>query len=187
MDFPRSIDEVTEGWLEAQLGAEIEGFQAEQIALGVGLLGYLYRLEIDGDGPMSVVAKFPVQDEVTRNHVATPLGAYQCEVGYYRDLADAGPMGTAQVYAAEVDDATGDFVLLLEDLADLRAEDQMLGVSPEDAALVLSQLALHHAANARDGGPTDISWLPRFDDPVRQQVVAGMAGQAAPPFLENFG
>lgn len=186
MRFPRSIDEVTVDWLQHQLGAGVRGFRTEQIAVGVGLLGYLYRIELDGDGPASVVAKFPVQDEVTRNHVATPLRAYQSEVGYYRDLAAGGPMGTATVYAADVDDGTGDFVLLLEDLAGLRSEDQMAGVSPEDAELVLSQLAAHHATHARNGGPA-IPWLPRFDDAVRQQVVAGMVGQAMPSFLENFG
>ncbi len=189
MRFPRSIDEVTAGWLGDRLGTTVRDFRAEQIAVGVGLLGFLYRIEIDGagDGPRSVIAKFPVEDEVTRNHVASPLGAYQSEVGYYRDLAAGGPMGTAAVHAAEVDPDTGDFVLLLEDLAGLRSEDQMVGVTPEDAALVLAHLAAHHAAHARHQGPTDIPWLPRFDDPIRQQVVAGMAGQSTAPFLATFG
>ncbi len=79
----------------------MSGFRSEQIAVGVGLLGYLYRIHLESDGPSSVVAKFPVQDEVTRTHVASPLRAYQSEVGYYRDLAASGPMDTAAVYAAE--------------------------------------------------------------------------------------
>lgn len=187
MRFPRSVDELTEGWIEDRLGADIRGFRAEQIAVGVGLLGYLYRLHLDGDGPSTVIAKFPVEDEVTRTHVAAPLGAYQAEVGYYRDLAERGPIGTPTVHAAEVDDATGDFVLLLEDLAHLRAEDQMAGCAPDDAALVLEHLAAHHAHFAAAGGPPTHPWLARFDDAVRQQVVAGMATQAAAPFLEGFG
>ncbi len=189
MRTPRSASELTADWLSDRLGVPVHGFRETQIAVGVGLLGFLHRIELDtgGAGPASVIAKFPVQDPVTRTHVAAPLRAYETEVGFYRDLADAGPMGTAAVHAAEVDESTGDFVLLLEDLAGLRTEDQMAGCSADDARLVLGHLAAHHAHFAGGGGPTGVPWLARFDDPVRQQVVAGMAAQAAPAFLEGFG
>lgn len=185
MTFPRRAEDLTAGWLEEQLGTEVRDFRSDQIAVGVGLIGSLHRIHLDGDGPASVVAKFPVEDPITRDHVATPLRAYQTEVGYYRDGETT--FARPRVHAAEIDEGTGDFVLLLEDLDGLRSEDQLGGCSIEDARLVLAELARHHAHHAVHGGPAARPWLVRFDDPVRQQVVAGMTGQSVAPFLAGFG
>lgn len=191
MPFPRHVSALTEGWLSERLGTDVRSFEAEPIGVGVGLLGLLYRIHLDlprgADGPASVVAKFPIGDDATRTHVAAPLRAYHAEVGFYRDAAPDTPLSVPAVHAAEIDEVTGDFVLVLEDLSLLRSEDQLVGCSVDDARTVLSGIAAHHAHHAGQVSEAPHPWMARFDDPVRQAVVAGMAAQALPPFMERCG
>ncbi len=186
MRFPHTPGELTAGWLGDQLGCDVRSFESEQIGVGVGLLGVLHRVHLDGDGPTTVVAKFPTTDVAARTHVVEPLRAYEKEVGYYRELAADAPVSSPEVYTAEFDAETGDFVLLLEDLGSLRTADQTVGCTAQDAAVVLTEIARHHAHHARDGGPHIRPWMGTVDDPALQQVVAGMAAQALPTFRDSF-
>ncbi|HVT77958.1 MAG TPA: hypothetical protein VHD87_13070, partial [Acidimicrobiales bacterium] len=102
-DFPHQPEEITAEWLAAQVGAPVSEFSLEQIGVGVGLLGRLYRVALTGDAslPPTVVAKFPTDDEGARANVATPLGFYENEINFYRHGAALTPIGSAKVYAAD--------------------------------------------------------------------------------------
>ena len=76
-NFPRGPEDLTAEWLGAQVGAPVSDFELEQIGIGVGLLGRLYRITLTGDGaPATVVAKFPTLDEGARTKLlqSIPLG-----------------------------------------------------------------------------------------------------------------
>jgi hypothetical protein len=188
MDFPHQPEDITAEWLAACIGAPVTACELEQIGVGVGLLGRLYRVTLTGDAltPSTVVAKFPTLDEGARANVTTPLGFYSNEVNFYRDAAALTPMGTAQCYASEFDEATGDFVLLLEDLADRRSADQNIGCPVEDAEVAVEALAMMHA-HWWNSDFAQLPWVKTYVDPPYPQVIQGMFKQSWPIAVEALG
>jgi ecdysteroid kinase len=186
-EVPFRPEDVTAEWLSATVGADVTGFDLEQIGIGVGLLGRLYRITLQGNGSVrSVIAKFPTLDDGARMNVVEPLRFYEKEVAFYRDAAPEAPIATPRVYAAEFDRDSGDFVLLLEDLGDRRMCDQTVGCMKADAETAIdamSDLHAHWWASDFSGLP----WLPNYADPPFPQVIAGMFKQAWPRALEVLG
>lgn len=186
-NFPHQPEDITTEWLSAALGAAVRSFDVEQIGVGVGLLGRLFRLTLQGDGvPASVVAKFPTLDEGAKNNVAIPLGFYANEVDFYREAAALTPITSAKSYVAEFDDSTHDFVLLLEDLADRRCVDQTVGCDVADARTAIDALAGLHA-HWWNSDFAAIPWVKSYLVPPYPQVIAGMFQQSWPVFREVIG
>jgi hypothetical protein len=181
---PFRPEEITAEWLSDAIGSKVTHFDLEQIGIGVGLLGRLYRVTVRSDGgPSSVVAKFPALDEGARMNVAEPLRFYEKEVRFYQEAADQTPVSTPKVYAAEHDQASGDFVLLLEDLCDRRMEDQITGCHTDDARTALDALISLHS---HWWGKELPAWLPTYSDPPYPQVIAGMYKNSWPRAQEIF-
>ena len=185
MRLPSSPEDFTPEWLSHAVGTSVAAFELEQIGVGVGLLGRLFRITLTSDGgPFSIVAKLPTLDDGARTHVAEPLRFYEKEVRFYREMAADVPIATPKVYFAEHDPSTGDFTLLLEDLGDRRMEDQILGCSSSDAATAVDALIeLHSQWWNRSDLP---QWLPSYSDAPYPQVIAGMYKQSWPRALEIF-
>ena len=188
-EVPLRPEAVTTEWLTDVLGAEVKSFSSEQIGLGVGLLGRLYRLtlETNGDAPRSVIAKFPTLDENARMNVIEPMNFYEKEIRFYEQAAKDTPIGTPRVYCAHFDRESRDFVLLLEDLSDRRMEDQVVGCGSTDASTAIDTLIELHAHWWESPRLDTLSWLPRLEDPPYPQVIAGMFKQAWPVALEILG
>ena len=92
------------------------------------MMSGLEMLELDyerGDGPTSMVLKFPATNEANRA-VALAFDIYRREVLFYRDVAALTPAATPEVYFAEIDGKEL-FVLLLEDMSHYRLGDQIEG------------------------------------------------------------
>jgi hypothetical protein len=184
--FPREAHEITPDWLSAILGGSVETVEHEQIGIGVGLLGRLYRLALTGKGvPSSIILKLPTLDTGARQNVVEPLRFYEKEIAFYNEAAHQMPVSTATVYHAEFDKASNDFCLLLEDLGTRRMEDQIAGCPIEDAEKAIDALAhLHSHWWNSSAFP---SWLPLYSDPPYPQVIQGMYLQAWPKAVEVFG
>ena len=59
----------------------------EPIGVGVGLVGQLFRLQLEGDGePATIIAKLAAPTDDGR-FVATVLNMYGREVGFYTELS----------------------------------------------------------------------------------------------------
>lgn len=183
---PFRPEDVNAEWLSEATGSKISSFGLEQIGIGVGLLGRLYRVTLDGDGPKSVVAKFPTLDDGARMNVIEPLRFYEKEVAFYSEVAPNAPFATPKVYAAEFDRDSGDFVLLLEDLGDRRMCDQTVGCAVADAEVAIDTMADMHA-HWWGSDFADMPWLPNYAEPPFPQVIAGMFKQAWPRALEVLG
>lgn len=161
--------DVTCDWLTEALawggvagGGVVESFTAATV--GTGQMGENVRFDLQweqsGRRPHSVVAKFPSTDPTSRA-TATGGGSYAREVYFYRELANTVGIRTPQCYFADVDPASGDFVLLLEDLAPRVQGDQLSGCSPDAAELVLAELAALQVPRWNDQSLHDIEWLSR--------------------------
>lgn len=91
--FPVEPLSVTAAWLSEVLRADVRECQLEQIGIGVGLLGRLYRAHLDGepDVPRSVVVKLPIVDPEARTAVCEGLALYLREVRFYQARRRAVP------------------------------------------------------------------------------------------------
>jgi Ecdysteroid kinase-like family len=173
--FPTSSAALTTEWLGGALGTHVTGFDVEPIGVGVGLVCDLVRVRLrhDGDGPASLIAKFPSASEENR-FVALVLQMYGRETRFYRELACDTPLSAPRCHAVEHDVEADEFVLLLEDLGDVRVVDQITGLGRADAELAVDQLARLHAGWWNH--PALESVLRLSDSPFPEAVGAAFAG-----------
>lgn len=185
--FPRKAEEITAEWLSDMLAADVSSVQIEQIAIGVGLLGRLYRLALRSDGgPTTLIAKLATHDEPTRVNFVYPLDAYRKEVSFYRDVAPDSAIAVPRPYFAAYDEASRDFLIVMEDLGSRRMVDQATGCTLADAEAVIDALADHHAGWWGEDRLASIPWLDAWGDPPHPEVMTGVLEQALPRFLEHF-
>ncbi|BBY67026.1 hypothetical protein MHEL_52690 [Mycolicibacterium helvum] len=120
--------------------------RVERIAEGVGFASFLYRahLDLDGDGPATVIIKWPT-DYPTFLELAKSIHLYDREVAFYNDVAPSAPVNAPRAYFAAIEDDSTDFVIVMEDLAGLDNADHLEGLSFDRVQAVLDELARFHA------------------------------------------
>jgi hypothetical protein len=187
--FPIEPGAVTAPWLGEVLEADVWGCELEQIAIGVGLLGRLFRAHLDGgpDVPATVVVKLPTLDAAARSAICEDMEFYLREARFYQEIGLANPLRPARPYFAAFDDATHDFVLVLEDLGRLRLADQTHGCSVSDAETVIDAIAEHHAYWWESERFASLPWLKTFDTPSIQAGVIASYETSWPTCLERVG
>ena len=187
-----SPDHVDAAWLTATLGAAgvasgaVAAVAAE--AIGVGKVGDNVRFTLawdpPGSGPATVVGKFPSADPTSRD-AGVALGNYEREVLFYQHLAGSLRVHAPACHLAELDD-TGDFVVLMDDVAPAEPGDQLRGCTVEHAERAVAELVGLHAPywGVPLPGGTD-SWLaPRLVG--GGETIAGALRMFAPGFLERY-
>lgn len=143
--IPTTIDEVTAPWLAEATGLEVAEVDAEQIGVGIGVSSALYRARLSGPGcPATVVVKLPALSEEAV-FTSTVLRMYLREAGFFTRLASEAPVRVPACHHVGVDPETSHFVLVLEDLGDLRPIDQVAGIGVTDAESAVDGLARWHA------------------------------------------
>lgn len=185
--FPTDPQSVTPEWLSDVLRADVRACRLEQIGIGIGILGRIFRVHLEGTGvPDSVVVKVPTLDE---NGVALceDLDFYLSEARFYEEIGIANPLRPARPHFTAFDPATHDFILVLEDLGRLRVNDQILGCSPADAEIVVDAIAGHHAYWWESGRFASLPWLKQFNDPRYTTVLADSFAKSWPVVLDRFG
>ncbi len=186
--FPVDPQFVTPEWLGEVLGAEVRSLRLEQIGVGVGLLGRIFRAHLEGRGvPATVVVKFPTLDEQARTALGEDLELYLKEVRFYQEIGMANPLPPAHPYFAAIDETTHDFVLVLEDLQRLRVADQTIGCTPGDAETVVDAIARQHAHWWENDRLNALPWLRPYATPPFPAVLAANAKAAWPRFSELVG
>ena len=162
----RPPGEIDAAWLSQVLAAggidaSVSSFTAQPV--GTGQIGdsVRFRLSYDRrgeDAPDALVGKFPAAGQESRA-TGVMLGNYLREVRFYQQLAPGALVQTPRCYFTDVDEATSDFVLMMEDLAPAAQGDQLRGVSLEQARLVVEQAAKLHASHWGDDGLDDLPWV----------------------------
>ena len=187
--FPVDPSSVTAGWLSEVLAADVRECRLEQIAIGVGLLGRLYRGHLDGgpEAPRSVVVKLPLAHSEIRSVVCEDLEFYLREVRFYQKIGLANPLRPARPYFAAFDETTHDFMLVLEDLGRLRVADQIVGCTAADAETVIDAIARHHAYWWESRRFAALPWLKSFGTPPFPAAFVDNFEAAWPRFLEGVG
>ena len=170
---PGAIDA---GWLTAVLqqagvDAVVDSFAAR--AVGTGQIGESVRFSLNyaraSEGaPATLVGKFPSPGEESRT-AGVRLGNYLREVRFYQHLAKSARISTPRCWFTDVDEATSEFVLIMEDLAPAEQGDQLRGVTLEQARLVVVEAARLHASH--------------WDDPALDAMPWVSGSKASPPSL----
>ncbi len=183
---------LTSAWLGDVLGREIVDFGVKRI--GDGLVGMNLRLAITyavpeaaiaAGAPSTVVAKLPSPDPTSRA-TGVALRNYEREVKFYRDLAGTLDIRVAQCHHAAWDEASGDFVLVLEDLSPGEQGNQLTGCTVEQARAAVLELAKLHGPRWNDPTLHDIEWLGRRTGPDDAQMLAGMWSMLLPGFMATY-
>ena len=154
-------------------------------AVGNGLVADSYRFDLTyadapPEAPASLVGKFPSHDPVSRKSGSDHL-LYLREIAFYREMAATVAIRTPRAFAAMIDPATDDFVLLLADLAPARQGDQLAGCSIADAVLAMTQAAALHAPHWGDAALERIDWLA-----VRPATLGAMVDAMLPTIIALF-
>ncbi len=166
---PRGASDVDATWLSAALapasgGSRVVAVDLERI--GNGMVADSLRLTLtwdrETDAPSSVVAKVPAAEEINRV-TAAATRTYLLEASFYRELAHTLAVCRPFCYHAQFEPTTGNYVVLLEDLAPARAGDQIAGCTVDEAASVIPELAALHAPRWGDPALLDLEWLGRPD------------------------
>ena len=157
---------IDSGWFEALLRANghhasIRSLSAEPI--GAGLMGSNVRYRFDysesgSDVPDSLIGKFPsTSNETVASEGVIP--AYLREVRFYQDLAGTTGDILPASWFADVDERTGRFAIILEDLGPLRSLALVDGCSLQDAEAAMLMAAKLHASHWQDKLLEGLSWL----------------------------
>ncbi len=166
--IPRNTAEMTAPWLTEVLRdakvideSTVVSVDHEPVGAGVGLMGELTRVALTYDraapeAPSSVIVKVTSPYEANRAQ-GVALGMYEAEVRFYNELAGQASVRVPQCYLAELDPATSDFVIVLEDLGGWAVADQVDGMSVDQAEVAADALAdLHGSFWQR---VDDIDWV----------------------------
>ena len=186
-------EELTSDWLGSVLGRAVRVLDVQPV--GTGQIGACYRVTLEGEGlPDSLLAKLPAADPGTREMLA---GAYRGEVTFYADLASTVAVRVPQCHYVEMREGTGEFTLLLEDLAPAEQGDQLAGCTVEQAGSAVINLAGLHGPRWCDptllevpglglNGPDDAAILAELYGPATETFVEALGDQLAPEDMQTL-
>ena len=185
-----SVDWFNQCFVRLGLQSQIAGFTAKQI--GTGQIGKCIRYSFDfenvaaqtPDVPLSVIGKFPADDENSRM-TGVALQNFLKEVCFYQQLQDRLQIKTPKCYFAEIIDQGPEFFLLLEDLAPGEQGDQLLGCDPMVAKAALTELVGLHAPSWCDQSLRGLTWL-RDEALAQSSATMDMYRAQLDGFIERF-
>jgi aminoglycoside/choline kinase family phosphotransferase len=186
-------DQLTPDWFTTVLadagaadGARVTDARVESV--GAGLMARMVRAELSYDtyteAPSSVVVKFPTDDQGSLG-LALAMGMYELEVHFYQDIAPLlESISVPNCYLAELDDDSGMFTLVLEDLsARTRPGDVLTAASAEECAAVLAELVKFQAPLWNSDELQRLEWL---TDTRRTLGVFDSLPMGLEPFIARF-
>ena len=162
----RAPDDIDADWLTRVIRAggveaDVVGFAAQKV--GTGQIGDSIRFKLDygravPGAPASLVGKFPAAAAESRQ-TGVQLGNYHREVRFYQKLAPRALVSLPRCWFTEVDETSGDFVLMMEDLGPARQGDQLAGVDLDQARSVVTEAARLHASHWQQDWLDDLPWV----------------------------
>ncbi len=177
-----TADDVTPDWLSRLWGgARVDSLEVAQV--GTGQIGTCYRLRPSGEEglPASVLLKLP--DPGSRELLA---GAYRMELMFYERIAPTLACRVPAVHGARIEEESGHFVLLLEDLAPLEQGDQVAGATPAQVRDAAVNLAGLHGPRWCDESLLELPGL-SLNDPESTELLEEMYPSTMELFLEGLG
>jgi hypothetical protein len=198
--------DLTAGFLTQALAGRLFGAAVaavEPVPVGTGQVSDTFRLHLtydrgSGDGrndgqpgedaaalPATMIAKVPAADPASRG-AARAFRTYEIEASFYRELAPGLPVALPECFYAAYDPALDEYVVLLADLAPAQPGDQLAGLSPDDAAAAIGELAALHAAGWGSPELAALPWLNR-SSPDSAALMTAVVTDLYPGFRDRYG
>jgi Ecdysteroid kinase-like family len=176
---------LTDSWLSSVLHSDVTVRASSRI--GDGLVGMNIRLELDSDGsvPPTLIAKLPSPDPTSRA-TGIALRNYEREVCFYLEIAPTVDIRVARCHHGEWHPGSGDFVLLMEDLAPAAQGNQITGCDEAQARTAVLELAKLHGPRWGDATLDEVEWLGRRTADDASQL-AMLWSMFLPGFMATFG
>ncbi len=194
ISLPPMPEGLTADWLTTLLtqvgllrgGVRIADVQQTQIGEGAGMMSDLARIHLTyaggaADLPATLVAKFPSRNANNRG-VAMAYRLYERETRYFTELAASSTAYSPQTWFSGLD---GDnFLILMEDMADYRVGDQVIGADLHESELMIDELAGLHASfwNRVD----NLDWVPHIASSYHADNMQALLVAAWPKMVSNF-
>ena len=119
-----------------------------QIGAGAGLMSLVWRIALTYDqptsAPNSVIVKLAI-DDPHRLRIAQTAKFYAREIRFYQELSADAPVRVPRCFHAQIEPESSMFILVLEDLGQLRSVDQRVGCGYNEALSALRTIARFHA------------------------------------------
>ncbi|MFC6046158.1 phosphotransferase family protein [Nocardioides hankookensis] len=173
------LEDLTADWLAGVLGRDVGELVVEQV--GTGQIGTCFRLRFGADE--TVLVKLPPPDTSARDMMA---GAYRGEVRFYQQVASTVAVRTPACHLAEIAEDSGDFVIVLEDLAPAEQGDQIAGCTVDQARDAVVNLAGLHGPRWCDPTLLEVDTL-SVNDPESIELLLAMWDPTADLFLDGLG
>ena len=166
--------------------SKVESVQVQEHP--VGFVGQAAHLKLTYDreepgAPSEIFAKLPSASAEVRAKLNS-MGLYETEAGFYRDLSSEMHVRVPKAYCSHFDAKTGECLLLLESIKELRFGDNVAGSTLEEARVVVTNLARLQARHWNDGRLNECPWL-RGDD-TDCATVMGMYRALLPEFERKW-
>ncbi|MDL4819704.1 phosphotransferase [Actinomadura opuntiae] len=182
---------LTAGWLTEALARDLDGASVTAVGaepVGTGQVSDSLRLRLTYDGPVglpaTMIAKVPAADEASRA-AARAIRTYEVEASFYAGIAGGLDASVPACYFSAYEAEKDDYVVLLQDLAPARPGDQLAGVSPDEAAAAVDEMAALHAAGWNDPELAALPWLNRHGAEAAEFTTAMVTGLYA-GFKERY-
>lgn len=159
--------------LKDELSETVTSVSVKPLGEGVGLMSSIARatLQLSGGGEKTIIVKVIAQTDNV--DISKSLNFYANEINYYRHLASINPIVSPRCLFADIDVETQDFLLILEDLGDAAAGDQLQDCTDELTALAFRQSGQMHGTFW--GKTENYPWLKYQNNPevteFRQKVI----------------
>lgn len=143
-----TLAEITPEWLSRLLRCDVASVVTTPI--GTGQVGATYRLTLAytgqrGDAPQTLIAKLPSNDSQSRA-AALAHKNYLHESRFYQIFAGKKPMAVPEHLYIAFDEGSHNFTLVMHDLPQHRAGNQLAEPSKAEAMLAMEAAASIHAA-----------------------------------------
>lgn len=179
------LETLTDSWWSEIFGVPVRA--GEPTRIGDGLVGMNLRFALDGDGvPDSVVVKLASTDPTSRA-TGIALRNYEREVRFYREIAATVDVRAPRCHFADWNQETGDFVIVLEDMAPAEQGNQITGCTLDEARTAVAELARLHGPRWNDESLYEIDWLGRRESGDDAAQLNGIFSAVKPGFLATFG
>ncbi len=155
-NFPRCLVELTPEWLSAITNLPVAKFEALDIGEGKGMLGDVWslRLEVTGQAPVSIVAKFSAQRE-SKLPLTRRAAIFEREINFYRNIAPHLRCRMPKIFGCWHEQECAEFLIVMEHIDADSSVDQKKGVTFEQAAQVMAELAALHSFRVGQSGIAD--------------------------------
>jgi hypothetical protein len=179
-------DDITADLMSDLIGAHITAATSSRI--GDGLVGLNLRVALESSDPSvppSVVIKLPSLDETSRA-TGMALRNYEREVKFYLGVADTVDIRVPHCHHGQWDETSGDFILVLEDMAPAEQGNQVTGCTLPMAHAAVAELAKLHAPRWNDPTLDELDWLGGRSTPEDIAGVVALWAMFMPGFLATY-